>query len=66
MCLCYINTEIGQELEDEENYEETEYASNFVAVGSITNEIQIWVIKLFRKKYLNFLISVSIKSNSVS
>ena len=54
MCLCYINTEIGQELEDEENNEETEYASNFVAVGSITNEIQIWVIKLFLKN-LNFL-----------
>ena len=64
MCLCYINTEIGQELEDEENNEETEYASNFVAVGSITNEIQIWVN--LRKLSEFFLISVSIKSNSVS
>ena len=54
MCLCYINTEIGQELEEEENNEETEYASNFVAVGSITNEIQIWVIKLFLKKLSEF------------
>ena len=54
MCLCYINTEIGQELEDEENNEETEYASNFVAVGSITNEIQIWVIKLFVTRLYDF------------
>ena len=41
LCLCYIHTEIGEELEEDKTTE-TEYSSNFVAIGSITNEIQIW------------------------
>jgi len=41
LCLCYVHTEIGQAL-DEEDDENAEYSSNFVAIGSITNEIQIW------------------------
>ena len=48
LCLCYIHTEIGQELEDDEKTDEDEYANNFVAVGSITNEIQIWVCDVAR------------------
>ena len=47
LCMCFIHSEIGQDPEvDPEDMvldADTEYSSNFVAVGSITNEIQIWV-----------------------
>lgn len=41
LCLCYVNTEIGEVIDDDGDAK-AEYSSNFVAIGSITNEIQIW------------------------
>ena len=37
--LVYINSEIGEAVDGEED---VEYGNNFVAVGTITSEIQIW------------------------
>ncbi|CAG5089675.1 Oidioi.mRNA.OKI2018_I69.PAR.g12301.t1.cds [Oikopleura dioica] len=39
LVLAYINSEIGEAVEEEEG---AEYGNNFVAVGTITSEIQIW------------------------
>lgn len=47
LCLCYVHTEIGEAAEEDMgDAENTEYSSNFVAIGSITNEIQIWDLDL--------------------
>ena len=41
LVLAYINSEIG-EAADGEQEDNVEYGNNFVAVGTITSEIQIW------------------------
>jgi len=41
LVLAYINSEIGEAVDGNEE-DEVEYGNNFVAVGTITSEIQIW------------------------
>ena len=52
LCLSYINFEIGQETEDGNGDTTEQYADNFVAVGCLKGQIQIWDLDILGKLFL--------------